>query len=86
MLTVWQFLNADAVNKIALDVHNSLRKIHNAPILKLSPKMSIAAENYARYLAENNKFEHAGNIAENLAFSCNEEGRIPSIAEAIKDW
>ena len=77
---------ADAVNKIALNVHNALRKIHNAPALKLSPKMSIASENYAKYLAESNKFEHAANIAENLAFSCNREGRIPSVAEAIKDW
>lgn len=76
----------DAVNKIALNVHNALRKIHKAPLLKLSVKMSIAAENYAKFLAESNRFEHAANIAENLAFSCNKVGRIPSVAEAIKDW
>lgn len=80
------FLIVDAVNKIALNVHNALRKIHNAAPLKLSPKMSIAAENYARFLAETDRFEHAADIAENLAFSCNTEGRIPSVAEAIKDW
>ena len=77
---------ADAVNKIALEVHNALRKIHKVPPMKLSPKISIAAENYAKFLAESDKFEHAKNIAENLAFSCNTEGRIPSVAEAIKDW
>ena len=74
------------MNKVALNVHNALRNIHGASPLKLSPKLSIAAENYARYLAETNRFEHAGDIAENLAFSCNEEDRIPSVSEAIKDW
>eukprot|EP00794_Sanderia_malayensis_P019050 gene19050-20963_t len=80
---------ADTLNKVALNVHNALRRMHGAPPLTLSAKMSIDAENYARYLAEENKFEHfkhLGDIGESLAFSCNTDERIPSVWKAIKDW
>ncbi len=79
------------MNKIALKVHNALRDLHGVPPLVLSAKMSIDAENYAKFLAESGKFEHAkakdrGDDGENLAFSCNYNGRIPSVSKAIKDW
>ena len=77
------------MNEVALKLHNNLRKVHEALPLILDAKMSVSAENYAKYLAENDKFEHAkdrGGDGENLAFSCNNQGRIPSVSEAIKDW
>ena len=51
----------------SLEAHNKLRAKNCAPTLQLDEKLSQTAQQYAEYLASQNKFEHSGNgYGENL--------------------
>ena len=53
-------LNQEIINS-AIDAHNNLRKLHNAPPLKHNAELSKIAQVYADHLAKTDTFEHSKN-------------------------
>ncbi|XP_065641732.1 uncharacterized protein LOC100206500 isoform X2 [Hydra vulgaris] len=81
--------NQNSFDQSGLKAHNILRKIHNAPDMKLNPQLSADAQKYAEHLADIQKLQHASDLngqGENLAYGCNSAGTEMSAAEAVKNW
>ncbi|XP_065676310.1 uncharacterized protein LOC100206500 isoform X4 [Hydra vulgaris] len=79
----------NSFDQLGLNAHNILRKIHNAPDMKLNSKMSEEAEKYAKHLADIQELKHStdrNGEGENLAYGCNSAGTEMSAAEAVKNW
>ncbi|BFZ20619.1 hypothetical protein BsWGS_23658 [Bradybaena similaris] len=64
--------NVERFRQEVLEAHNKMRVLHQAPPVKLSPELNKMAQEWAEYLAKQNKFEHSPadrrkGIGENLA-------------------
>ncbi len=75
-----------------LKAHNMLRKIHEAPEMKLNSEMNKMAEEYAKKLAKAGNMKHSSKEerkgdGENLAYSCqSKEDYKMGAEEATKNW
>ena len=63
------------------------RKIHKTPEMKLNEEMSKEAEEYAKKLAEEKKFQHSDSEdGENLAMGCSSKDEDLTAEEATEHW
>ena len=72
----------------ALKAHNTLRKIHKVPDFKLNETMSKEAKEYAKKLADAQKYIDSGtDDGENIALGCSkkEEDEISGV-DAAEHW
>ncbi len=62
----YHFNDLNTFRKAALDEHNRLRQIHNAPKLKISKSLNTSAQSWANYLANANMY---ANLTQNKDFT-----------------
>ena len=72
-----------------LAAHNEYRAIHDAPAMKLDPRMSQQAAAYAQRLARMGSLQHSSSSerpdqGENLAMACRPNGF--SAKDAVEMW
>ncbi len=84
--------DSDEYAKNGEKAHNMLRKIHDAPGIKINSEMSKSAEEYAKKLAASGNFQHSSKDerkgdGENLAMKCSsKKGEEMGAEEATKNW
>ena len=71
----------------ALQEHNKFRNIHEAPAMTLNNDMNTGAEDWARELFEEGKFEHSNSEhGENLYYGCSSGEEGASVQKAVTAW
>eukprot|EP00111_Clytia_hemisphaerica_P008261 TCONS_00024097-protein len=73
----------------ALEAHNTLRRIHGSSSMTYDDVMAKAAESVAVSNAKIGKLEHSKDLSkfgENLAYSCDPNGKYCSVRQSIKQW
>lgn len=82
-------LAASEVGDEALEAHNALRKIHGSDPMEYDEEIAKSAEAVAMSNAKQGRLEHSKDLSklgENLAYNCEQNGKLPSIKESIKQW
>ena len=80
---------ATEVGDEALEAHNALRKIHGSDPMEYDEEMAKSAESVAILNAKQGRLEHSKDLSklgENLAYNCEQGGKLPSIKESVKQW
>lgn len=79
----------DEFNRLQLDAHNAYRQLHNTEPLTYNHDIAVAAQEYAQWMKDNDKFEHSARedrdfLGENLYWSTFQG--MAERSDASDDW